>query len=64
MLTRYWSLSQHGQHQPLSIQIKGLATKYTTVKWPLTEKRITGTCHSHIDPKIAFYANIIKLITQ
>ena len=29
MLTRYWSPSA-------SLQIKGLATKYTTVKWPIT----------------------------
>ena len=32
MLTRYWSLSQHGQ---LQNKIKGLATKYTIEKWPI-----------------------------
>ena len=32
MLTRYWSLSEHGQ-------LKGLATKHTTIKWPFTNKQ-------------------------
>ena len=32
MLTRYWSLSQYGQ-------LKGLATKHTTIKWPITNKQ-------------------------
>ena len=35
ILTGYWSLSQYGYLQYLSLQIKGLATKYTTVKWPI-----------------------------
>ena len=32
MLTRYWSLSQHGQ-------LKDLVTKHTTVKGPITNKQ-------------------------
>ena len=36
MLTRYWSPSRHFElalRNTLALRIKGLATKYTTVKW-------------------------------
>ena len=33
MLTRYWSITTWSTLA--SLQIKGLATKYTTVKWPI-----------------------------
>ena len=57
MLTRYWSLSQHGQ-------LKGLATKHTTIKWPFTNKQAQKQTENKSLTQFLIYFNFLPVIDK